>query len=163
MKEDLPALIRKQVHVISIKQKTTADQELTSIESMYQEQAEFITVITNEFNHAKTLCFRKTQEWDTYSSLYMDEMEALSETIDILCSDESRRTFGVAINPDFKTRSDIVSFLDTLRKATRSAHSLWLANIAARIQETYSMLCFTDDMMQMLEDEQVDDLAKRYD
>ena len=124
MKEDLPALIRKQVHVIPTKQKTTADQELASIESMYQEQTEFITITTNKFDHVQTSCLQKTKECDTYSSLYTDEMEALSETIDILCSDESRRTEGVAINPDFKTLSDIVSFLDTLRKATRSAYSL---------------------------------------
>ena len=84
----------------------------------------------------------------------MDEMEALSETIHILCSDEMRSTFGVAIKSSFKTRSDIVSFLqtsesyrraldtlrktralDTLRKTTRSAHSLWLVSIAARMQE----------------------------
>ena len=62
MKEDLPALIRKQVHVISTKQKTTTDQELTSIESMYQEQAEFIAVTTNKFDHVKTSCLQKTQE-----------------------------------------------------------------------------------------------------
>ena len=69
-----------------------------------------------------------------HSSLYTNEMETHSETIDILCSDEASRTFGDAIKPDFKTRLDTVSFLqtsepsrralDTLRKAARSAHSL---------------------------------------
>lgn len=77
------------------KHKATAGQELALIDSVYQEQTEFIAVTANEFDHAKTSCLQKTQEWDTYSSLYTDEMKALSEVIDILCSNDARRTFGV--------------------------------------------------------------------
>jgi len=159
-------------------QKATAGQELASIESMYQEQTEFITAATDEFDHAKASCLQKSQEWNARNSLYTDEKEALSEAIDILSSDEARTTFGEAIKPGFETRSRAVSFLQTsepskravemLRTTARSVHSLRLASIGVMIQETSSghfdaVMKAIDDMIQVLIEEQAEDLAKRDD
>mmetsp|Transcript_101965 Transcript_101965/g.323991 ORF Transcript_101965/g.323991 Transcript_101965/m.323991 type:complete len:455 (-) Transcript_101965:75-1439(-) len=142
------------------------------------------------FDVTKAGCEAKYAEWSTRSSLRSDELKGIKAALAVLTTDSARELFGKAIKPGKETGADtsydaglkpplflqVSSDEDANKPAARAyallkaqatgAHSLRLAQLAARVREAKvghfeQVLKAIDGMIVTLMEEDEADIAKR--
>jgi hypothetical protein len=150
-----------------------ATQDYAGTEASLKADVEF-------FDITKGSCETKTEEWSARKTLREQELEGITQALDILSSDESKELFAKAIKPGFEflqisaaSSSAIDVAVDhafeALRVQAKKTHSLRLAALAASVQDERGsrqlghfdkVLEAIDMMVDTLKDEEKEDIAQ---
>lgn len=169
-------------------QKAEAEAQLADTTQIYDDTEAQMNADIEFFDATMEACQIKAAEWKTRRDLRAEELRGIAKALEILTSDDARELFASSIKAGKETHMD-ASFdsginiapallqlasessapakaFVALQKFARKAHSLRLAALAARIQQTKvghfdGVIKAIDEMMAALKEEDAADIAKR--
>mmetsp|Transcript_91766 Transcript_91766/g.186837 ORF Transcript_91766/g.186837 Transcript_91766/m.186837 type:complete len:645 (+) Transcript_91766:3-1937(+) len=159
-------------------EKTEAEVMLAEAAQAYDDTQEQLKADVAFFDATKASCQAKSSEWQERKSLRVEELNGITQALDILTSDDARALFGKTIKPGFGTFLQVAQdtigpaaqparkAYQALKEQATASHSLRLARLAAEVRVAKvghfdKVIEAIDKMFLTLKEEESADIAKR--
>jgi len=163
-------------------EKAEAEAMLADTTKNYEDTEKQMNADIEFFGQTKEACLSKHEEWTIREKMRDQEVDGINKALEILTSDDARELFATSIKPGvasfLQVASSPASLLqdsamapaarayNALKAQIKKSHSVRLAALAVSIRTSKAghfdkVMGAIDKMVQTLQDEGADDLAKK--